>query len=92
MTEKPDKDQVWELASKVPGKDPAEYRQDPYGNEIRYDQYGKETDKGWEVDHIVPRASGGTNKLSNLQVLQTATSRQKADAIMKWRRRVNGNR
>ena len=76
------KDQVWEKGKKIRGKDPNRYRMDSYGNEIDYNQYGEDTLKGWEVDHIKPASKGGTNDLDNLQPLQTEANREKGD--MPW--------
>ena len=47
---------VWSKAKPIRGKDQAKYRQDPYGNEMYYGSYGKDSEKGWEIDHIKPKA------------------------------------
>ena len=39
---------AWNNAKKIRGKDPAKIRQDPYGNEMHIDSYGKTSAKGWE--------------------------------------------
>jgi len=73
-------DRVWRRAATITGKHPAEYRRDVLGNELRRESYGKESGMGWEIDHIVPVAKGGTDDLSNLQPLQSSANAQKADA------------
>lgn len=37
------KDEVWDKASKVRGKDPDLYRKDKYGNQMYYHSYGKKS-------------------------------------------------
>ena len=61
----------------IPGKDKDLYRKDAAGNEIYFPSYGKETEKGWEVDHEFPKAKGGSNRLSNLQPLQSSENAKK---------------
>jgi len=34
---------------------------------IRWEEYSIRSDAGWEIDHIVPRAIGGSDILSNLR-------------------------
>ena len=81
---RPDKkDAVWNKAKKIRGKDPAEYRQDPYGNVMYYGSYGKASPKGWEIDHIKPIARGGSDALRNLQALNTNVNREKGDSLKK---------
>lgn len=82
----PDKelvDKVWKAAKKVRGEDPKEVRQDPYGNKIRRDQFGGTGNQGWEADHIKPESKGGSDKLRNLQALQTKKNRELGDSTRK---------
>lgn len=74
---------VWNKAKRIRGKAPSKYRQDPYGNEMYYDSYGKETGEGWEIDHIKPKARGGSDATVNLQALNTKVNRQKGDTLKK---------
>ena len=69
-------DEVWEKAKKIPSKDPGLYRRDPRGNEIYKPSYGKNSEKGWEVDHKKPADKGGTDNLRNLQPLQTEENKE----------------
>ena len=74
---------VWSKAKPIRGKDPTKYRQDPYGNEMHYNSYGKDSEKGWEIDHIKPKARGGSDATVNLQALNTQTNRLKGDTLKK---------
>jgi len=73
-------DAVWHKGATITGKHPAEHRRDILGNELRRESYGKESGMGWEIDHIIPVAKGGTDDLSNLQALQSTANAQKGDA------------
>ncbi len=42
-------------------------------------QYGSETDFGWEIDHMFPESLGGDKNIINLQALQWENNRVKAD-------------
>ncbi len=70
---------VWSKAAIIKGKDPAEYRSDIFGNKVCRDSFGKQSIMGWEIDHIKPVAKGGTDDLSNLQVLQSKANAIKGD-------------
>lgn len=83
---------IWKKAPAVSRKDPAKYRKDPYGNELCWDSYGKFTDKGWEIDHIKPKAKGGNDTVVNLQVLQTKINRAKRDDLRKRSRHSASNK
>ena len=74
---------VWEKAKKIPGKDRTKYRRDPYGNPLRYENYGKNCKTGWDIDHIMPLSRGGSNNIRNLQALQVATNRKKGNTLKK---------
>ena len=61
---------VWAKGDVVQNNDPKEIRKDQCGAWIFFSEYGKRnTEFGWEVDHITPEASGGTDDLSNLRPL-----------------------
>lgn len=74
---------VWEKAKKIRGRDRARYRSDPYGNVLRYEDYGKDTKMGWDIDHIRPLSRGGSNNIRNLQALQTSTNKKKGNTLKK---------
>lgn len=79
-------DAVWNKGQIVPGNDPRVRRKDACAAWITYAQYGKTQDggEGWEIDHIHPVASGGTDTLNNLQPLQWQNNRGKGDNWPDW--------
>ena len=75
-----DKRRVWNktCGSKTPGKDAC-------GNTVKFGEHGNTSSTyGWEIDHIKPVSKGGSDNLSNLQVLQWSVNRAKADKFP-WR-------
>lgn len=86
------KDKVWNKANKVFGKDPTQYRKDPYRNTIYYNSYGMDSAMGWEIDHIKPKAKGGSDAIRNLQALQTKINRNKKADLRKKSRHSKSNK
>ena len=75
---------VWAKGRPVPGYDPAQYRKDSCRAWMRRASYGTTTEYGWEVDHILPTAQGGTDDISNLQPLHWRNNRRKGDDFPHW--------
>src|SRR5262245_43688652 len=75
---------VWNKATPVDGYDPDLYRKDRCGAWIALRQYSMTTELGWEVDHIYPRAYGGSDDLDNLQPLHWTNNRAKGDSTGRW--------
>ena len=61
---------VWEKGEVIPDYDATQWRRDAFGTAISFAAYGdRDSDSGWEIDHIVPVADGGDDLLSNLRPL-----------------------
>ena len=60
------------------------FKKDACGATIGKDDFGKATQLGWEIDHIVPVAKGGTDDIDNLQPLHRENNRQKGDNHPEW--------
>ena len=68
---------VWRKGRAVSGNNPNVWRKDRCGAWIRRTQYGnRDSEYGWEIDHINPR---GSDNLSNLQPLQWENNVRKGD-------------
>ena len=92
MASEKEKRAVWGKAKKIPGRDPAKYRRDPYGKIIYYDSHGKQSPMGWESDHIRPKARGGSDSIRNKQALNTKANRKKSDSLQKRSRHSKRNK
>lgn len=66
---------VWVKGQIIPGYDASVYRRDDYGLAMRFSDYGdRNSNYGWEIDHITPVASGGGDHLGNLRPLHWRTN------------------
>lgn len=75
---------VWKKGRDYPGADPRTRKRDMCGATIDRAQYGNEVATGWEIDHIKPRARGGSDDLSNLQPLQWENNLRKGSDYPDW--------
>ena len=59
---------VWTSGYPILGLDPSIWREDFERRVMNYSDYGVQSSRyGWQFDHIVPLALGGTDDLSNLR-------------------------
>ncbi|MCY4011143.1 MAG: HNH endonuclease signature motif containing protein [Gammaproteobacteria bacterium] len=66
---------VWEKGKTVRNRDGGLWRQDDFGNLIKRDEYGnRDSDTGWEIDHIKLVKDGGKDVMSNLRPLHAKTN------------------
>ncbi|KAI8543333.1 hypothetical protein RHMOL_Rhmol08G0208800 [Rhododendron molle] len=73
------KQQCWEKAEKVRGRDPERWRRDPLGNTVFRKLVGCPGCLCHDYDHIVPYSKGGKSTLENCQVLQATVNRSKGN-------------
>lgn len=73
-------DAVWSRATAVDGCDPVSVRKDCCGALIMRSAYGdRDSDYGWEVDHIFPEALGGDDNIRNLRPMHWENNVSKGD-------------
>lgn len=71
--------QVWNKGKAVNGNDPAVWRKDECGAWMQFQSYGNRNSQyGWEIDHITSVDHGGTDDLSNLRPLQWQNNASKS--------------
>jgi hypothetical protein len=67
--------EVWRKA--IPYKRFELYKKDIYGSLMFYDDFGIESENGWEVGYIKPVNNGGTDDLENLHPVHWKNNRGK---------------
>ena len=70
---------VWMKGNIAPGQDGAVFRTDSMGSTMKYSEHGnRDSDVGWEIDHIIPNGDSST---PNLQPLQWRNNVEKGDKM-----------
>ncbi|MGE5502349.1 MAG: HNH endonuclease signature motif containing protein [Ignavibacteriales bacterium] len=74
-------EKVWSKAERAGAENEKNgFRKDQCGAWIKRSEYGNRKSKyGWEIDHITPKANGGTDALSNLRPLHWENNCAKSD-------------
>lgn len=71
---------IWQKGRSIPGYDAAVWRHDSYGAVMNFSSYGnRSSEYGWEVDHVIPEARGGSDHPSNLRPLNWKNNAAKSD-------------
>lgn len=72
----------WNKAIPIVGVDPSYKRLDKCKHIIEFTRHGdRNSDLGWEIDHINPVANGGDDSDSNLQPLCWKCNLNKGDSL-----------
>lgn len=78
------KSAAWNKATVVGKNDPNVWRKDECGAWIGWGEYGnRDSQYGWEVDHITSKDHGGTDADSNLRALQWENNASKGAGRLK---------
>ncbi|MEZ4800141.1 MAG: HNH endonuclease signature motif containing protein [Flavobacteriales bacterium] len=73
---------VWQKGSVIQNYPPNQWRRDRCGNAMKWEDYGnRNSNYGWEIDHINPVANNGGDSLDNLQPLYWANNADKSDKL-----------
>lgn len=84
-----EKEFAWQLAAIIPGLDPDRIRMDYAGAYIIKEYYGRrDSNFGWEIDHIKPLEKDGPYELWNYAPLQWENNVQKDINFPIWQTRV----
>ena len=71
---------IWEKAIPVMNHNPKDIRKYECGAWIVFEDYGnRNSEFGWEIDHVIPVAHGGTDDYSNLRPLHWKNNVAKGD-------------
>lgn len=73
---------VWSKGRIIDNFSPLEWRWDKCGSVMKFSEHGnRNSEFGWEIDHINPVANGGGDELTNLQPLCWENNAKKSDQL-----------
>lgn len=73
---------VWKKGRLIPDFPPEIWRWDKCGTVMKFSEHGnRESESGWEIDHIDPVANGGQDEIANLQPLNWQNNVAKGDKL-----------
>ena len=76
---------VWQKGAPIQDYDAAIWRRDRCGSAMKFSEHGnRQSEYGWEIDHINPVDNKGGDELNNLQPLNWANNAAKGDTL-NWR-------
>lgn len=85
------KNAVWKIGKVASPNDPDLWRKDECDAWIQFSKYGdRNSQYGWEIDHITSIDHGGTDALSNLRPLQWQNNASKSSGRLKCAITSNG--
>ena len=83
-------EEVWKKGKISPDNSPGVFRKDECGAWIKRAEYGnRQSQYGWEIDHISP---DGSDNLSNLRPLQWENNVDKSDGRLKCNITASGTK
>ena len=78
-------DEIWKKAQIQANNNPEIFRKDYAGAWIRKEDFGnRDSQFGWEIDHLKPISKGGTHDSENLYPLHWKNNVTKGDNYPEW--------
>ena len=73
---------VWKKGNVIPEYSSSIRRTDKCGKVMKWSEHGnRDSNYGWEIDHINPVSNGGGDGIGNLQPLQWENNADKGDKL-----------